>query len=387
MKGLKQFGAMALAAALTITLVAPISASAAIYMDQDGATGNKTYTNEDTKESFTSSADLEFGDDIASALAKTQKVYYISTNDYADIKLSTTIDVAKFTGFKSNKKKALKVRVEKTEEVTKGSNAWITDSYAYAKKENGTWKYYYKDVNNEWKSTDEDGLKKLGENSGKYTIRLYAKKPGTYKIKYNAVDANGATIAKKTIKVVARDDSRAIKSITYGGKNILPDTDGDGRDDYTNYYSVTKRSAYTTKKKGKLVITANKDFKIKKIEIGTPVLDTRNLETTNPTGTQTYGNKPIDLNGNGRTDDIVKGVDESSVSMTWKKVKNKKTIKLSKVEDNEAGNYNKSWKSGKTEVLTEKGNFAPTTIRVTVYDKKNKTTSTELYPIFLRVRK
>lgn len=63
---------------------------------------------------------------------------------------------------------------------------------------------------------------------------------------------------------------------------------------------------------------------------------------------------------------------------SWKKVKNGKRIKLSKVDESKIGIV-----TGPGISLYSKDVETKTVIRVTVYDKKNKTTKRFYYNIFL----
>ena len=81
-----------------------------------------------------------------------------------------------------------------------------------------------------------------------YTLRLYSKKIGTYKVKYIYTNSNGKRLTK-TLKINVTKE-KPMKSVKLRGKELEDD-----------------RANYVTGKKGKLVVKANKGYKIKKIEL------------------------------------------------------------------------------------------------------------------------
>ncbi|WP_022761191.1 hypothetical protein [Butyrivibrio sp. AD3002] len=372
-----RMGAAALVAALSFSMVAPISANAEIMKNYDAATDTYTYCNEDTNEVVTFKADEGKMEDT-SLLYNEKKVYYVNVGQYMEIpSIYTTPDVVKFTGFKSSSKN-LKLRMYDSFEATNTGSP----KYAYYKKVDGKKLYFYRDVNGNMQSAEWDALKEMYKGSGWYRLQFYAKKPGKYKVNFNAVNAQGAVVANKSITIIAKADTRAIKSITFAGKNVLKDTDGDGRDDYRNYYAKTGN--YTTKKKGKLVVTANKGYKIKKLEISSAVV-AADKPDDGWEGTKNKGTEEVDLNGNGRTDDVVNGQSEKSVNRVWKTIKNKKTLKLSTTSEDAEVDYSLVNKkdNSKTKVRKTNGIIHPTFLRVTYYDTKNKRTVREVYEIWL----
>ena len=378
MRKVSKMGMTALALALSVTMIAPINAHAEIMKNYDSATDTYTYVNEDTNEVVTyKKGEGEMRSE--SLLSEKSKVFYIPAGQYYEIpSISTTPDVQKFTDFKSGNKN-LKLRMyDRIEQTNCGE-----PDYAYTKKENGVTRYYYRDTNGNWQAKDKKELEAIYKGKGSYTLQFYAKKPGKYKVTFNARNAEGAVVANKTIKIIAKEDTRPIKSITYGGKNVLTDTDGDGRADYTNYYA--QRGGYTKKKKGKLVVKANKGFKIKKLEVSPVVISTKNYDEDGWTGTQNSYNAEMDLNGNGSTKDRVNGVCEQCVSRTWKTIKNNKVLKLYKVNDEETDNYNLVNKKDntKTMVRDSHGVIHPTYLRVTYYDTKNHKTLRKTYTLWL----
>ena len=113
MRKFSKIAAGALALALSVTLVAPISANAQIITswerDENGDIKSTTYTNEDTKESISTKDGFSghyYDDDLSVAVSKEETTKIIAIKSMAEtISLSTTKDVAKFSNFKSNKSK------------------------------------------------------------------------------------------------------------------------------------------------------------------------------------------------------------------------------------------------------------------------------------------
>lgn len=354
-----KLGATALAMALSITLVAPITANAEVTWTKDDKEA-KTWTNENTKKSLAEKDYLGLDDDTAKfVLASKLKAVTIDTNSYNELveDLKTTADVARFESFKSNNK-ALKVKVLCKDEYKDPNKAEDKQpDFDYLSADTNT--YYYRNVKDEIISTTDEKTLPKGGDEGKYTLRLYTKKAGTYKVKYKAILKDGTTV-KKSFKVIAKEDKAAVKCITFGGKYVYKSDDAKLNGDDLKEKGFG--TYYTMAKSGKIRVTMNPDFKLKKIEVGTP-------RTT------------VDKDG-------VKSHDyDDSSSLTglynWKKIKNGKKIKLCK-ED--TAMYNK--KAEENQTLSLKNTSADdTVIRITYYDKKNKTTEREILVTINRVLK
>ena len=84
-------------------------------------------------------------------------------------------------------------------------------------------------------------------SSSSATLSVYAKKAGTYKVTFDLYYRSGKKSSRKTIRVYAASDS-AVKSCTFNGKPI-------------SY-------GFTSAKSGKIKVTMNKGYKLKKVEIG-----------------------------------------------------------------------------------------------------------------------
>ncbi|WP_026658519.1 hypothetical protein [Butyrivibrio sp. AC2005] len=365
MKGLKQFGAMALAAALTITLAAPISANAEViteYEYKDGVRSAKSYTNEDTKETL-STADY-YGIGKSDVELHFPKTITIATNTYGNRHVfDTTADVAKFANFKSNKK-ALKVKVVSTNELTDSDKDPV---YDYLSKDGKT--FYYRNVEDKIVSTTDEAALPKGDSWGSYTVRFYTKKAGTYKLKFDAILKDGTTV-KKSIKVIAKADGYPFKSITFAGKSLAQSLDADAA--ATNeLWSKGFGKFTTTAKSGVIRVTMNENFKLKKIEVGTPDIVTKPEGNWTSIGYRDDYTSSLDTVEETDLEQRAWRSDEDrTVVCKWKKVKNGKKIKLAKEDPEKIGIHSSN--SGYT--WSTKGATTPTYVRITYYDKKNKTT-------------
>ncbi|WP_408071839.1 hypothetical protein [Butyrivibrio sp. JL13D10] len=394
MSRFSKVGATALALALSLTMVAPITANAEVNWtrEKDGTKEKEigydyeadkpiteqvdaykyTYTNEDTKESFVvekADEEDEASYKIINALESELKTFTIATKSYNETKsFSTTVDVAKYANFKSNKKN-LKIKVISQREYTDPDNP-KTNDYFYSDYRTFTDKdgnYYYRDVNGKLAKVEKDKVDTdapKGYDYGNYTVRFYAKKAGKYTVTYDAVMKDGKTV-QKSFQVIAKEDGAAIKNITYAGKTVAQSLDSDKAAE-NKLWAKNYGNNTTTLKSGKLKVTMNKDFKLKKIEVGTPSIETKTEKDWTSTK-YTVANSSLDTNEYGAT-------------CTWKKVNNGKKIKLSKVDDSavDMGGYN-----AKTTTFSSKATSTTTYIRVTYYDKKNKTTERATYTINL----
>lgn len=164
-------------------------------------------------------------------------------------------------------------------------------------------------------------------------IGVYAKKKGTYTVKFSIYGKNGKKKSTKSVKIYANNDS-AVKSFKVDGKDI---------------HSLN----YVNKKTAKIKVTMNKGYKLKKIEVGTY----KHTKSGNNTESE----------------------------MKYKKIKNGSKITLGtkpyyyghKYEDTDPYNsnyyyYSENWNKGMT---------ATTEIRITYTDKYTKQTATTYYVI------
>ncbi|WP_026493425.1 hypothetical protein [Butyrivibrio sp. XPD2002] len=355
MRKFSKLCAAALAMALSITMVAPISANAQVYWEKD-ANGNYTVKNEDTDKSV-KMEDVEDGDKdaVAFAIKSRAKSVTISTNSYNEVVyFITTSDVAKYKNFKSSKKSAMKVKVIDQIEVDNNLTKGKERDFDYQTKDK---KYHYRNVKNDLVETANYNDLPDGKGGGYYGVRLYAKKPGTYKVKFEAELKNGGT-EKLSLKVIAKDNGEAIKDITFAGKSLTNAIDEDAE-----AYALKNNRLWekgfgantTLAKKGTIRVTMNENFKLKKIEYGV-------YETKDVNGQKERVNRDSSL--------------DPSYKIKWKKVKNGKKIKLSKV-DFDKNSFDKDGIKVKTSGNTETTTF----VRITYKDTKAKVTRRVIYSI------
>ena len=369
MKQYFKIGAAAMALALSVTVVAPITANAESYYKWEiDANGNRiyTYVNEDTKESLSQRDYDILNPGVIDSELKTKT---ITTNSYHETaEFTTTKDVARFENFKS-KNKDLQIKIiNKVEKRDLGEEQCTPD---YMSKDGQTW--YYKNidgkiitVNASRAATDMP----KGNNSSYYVIRLYTTKAGTYKVSYDAILKNGGKV-KKTFKVIAKEDGNPIKSLTYGGLDVMASASKD-KDPGNSVWAKGFGYGVTTKKSGAIKVVMNPDFKLKKLEVGTPSIRYLPVDETTQEMAMAYTDAYSSL------DRYYPPNDQDAKTISWKKVKNGKKIKLSTVDEGDVNKlYLKGWEFGKKSETTY------TYIRVTYYDKKNKETRRAVFPIQL----
>ncbi len=101
-----------------------------------------------------------------------------------------------------------------------------------------------------------------GAYSSLATLTMYAKKKGTYKIKFDVYKSKTSKRSSHTITVYAkRNGGGVLKTVTIDNKKIY---DADNHDPNPN---TMAGGYYTTAKSGKVKFTLNEGYKITKIEI------------------------------------------------------------------------------------------------------------------------
>lgn len=339
-----------------------LNANAYITRDTDRALDAITFTDTDTGEKCTvSSSNMRTGETY---ITRAIKAKTITTDVYAEgntVYLDTPYDTARFGNFRSNKKD-LKVKVIARQE----DNS--TDLKYYVIGDDGK-KYCRNVFGNKLAFTDE--VRKEAEKTnkyhayGSYQIMLYTKKPGTYKFYYDALDHNGNKIITKSFKVIAREDGNPVKEATFAGKRFYVSYNQRYKGITDNLYTA-KDGIYTTKKSGKLKIVMNKGFKIKKIEVG-------------------Y--RPVGYTKESRAD---KWRLECK-PYEWTEVKNGRKITLNTTDEgiSDYGRVKKHVAPGGYRVISTESHAktAMTTIRITYYDKKNKTTDITYLGIYKLINK
>ena len=249
------------------------------------------------------------------------------------------------------------------------------------------------------------------DSSAVRVIALDGKKAGKTTLSFSIVNRNGrVTKVKTTVYVVG--DTDVFKTFSYGGKSLLSDYYSTKN---LNYGKKTSDSMWdmTTKKKGRLVIKTNPNYKIKSIEVGKLYKETiteglkgtdrygdeydhsKNYSAYYSTGTTTTHRE--DLNGDGDYDDVVNGISEKNVTFKYTKVKSGKTIKLGTVGYNSGIDVSTTTSSRYTNskeqyIVTDnrmnsREVAAPTSIRVTYYDKLEKRYCITTKVIYLAIRK
>ncbi|WP_026666195.1 hypothetical protein [Butyrivibrio sp. FC2001] len=348
---------MALLAGIS-TITPAYSLNAKAYV-QTTANQDETYTitNTDTNDSCISKnkedhlSNAYINSDITAKTITTK-----SYDELNNIDLYTTYDVAKYGNFRTDKGE-LKVKViEKKESNYEKSKIYVngTDGKKYCKNVFGNKQEYSDAVVAEAEKTNKYHA------YGEYCIRFYTKKPGKYKFSYDALDSNGNVIITKTIKVIAKEDGDPIKEASFAGKRFYVSGNSRLNGATEDLYSSVKDGNYTKKKSGKLQITMNKGFKLRKIEVG---------------------HVPVAYKETSTVDDwaIV------SKAIEWSEVNNGKKIRLNTI-DAGGSSYDKDKKKAAPEgyrIRTSERmkQYATTYIRVTYYDKKNKTTERETFKI------
>ena len=324
---------------------------------------------------------------------------------------------------KSSKKKIATAKLYKKMSCEVSSNS---DSATYKTNYNATTGavesytvYYYttigaKVVVGTYTTTEErdNALKTVNADSSSAVryIELDAKKAGKSNLTFDIVNNNGAVSKVKTTVYVV-DDMNVLKTFSLGGKSLLDDYSKSNNLNYGKREHDTLWNVYG-KSKGKLVVKANANYQIKSIEVGklykTPYTEglagtdrwgkpydrSATYSAYNETGVDTVHR--ADLNGDGDFDDVVDGMSESNVSFKYSKVKSGKTVKLSTIGydyDSALSYTKKEEKNRKDQVITysEKDTtrnlYAPTSIRITYFDKLTNTYDTIEKVVYIAVKK
>jgi len=382
MKGLKQFGAMAMAAALTITMVAPITARAD-YQDKNYDQQENTYYDVDYKGAYDADGDFQRTSEII-----TNKVTGdTATYDYTTKKWNGDPDKAQKDYFGNPKK--LQVGVKSNFKLTLTANPgesfdgkikFKSGKANVSIKKVGTYERDvmpgYDSATKQYYFLKDDGSKEyVGDNSSKrtkysYTYILEGKKPGEAKLQYKI---NGK---KYKIKVTVTNEARPFATVSFAGKSYQMDYNAGATN--SNYYAKQSTNKagnfYTNKKKGKFRVTMNKNYKF----IATYVIKDTDYETkTDEDGSyiERKSVKGIDLNGDGDFEDTIDGIEEDSFSdKTFVKYK-KKNAKIKLNTSFDEIKTNAAWKVGDDTLKinrTYKGNLAQTEVIVVYQNKLTK---------------
>ncbi|SDB07727.1 hypothetical protein [Butyrivibrio sp. INlla16] len=419
MKGFKQFGTIALAAALTITFAVPVKVNATYYDYNrsaeytrnaegeiiDTKTKSSTYTNKVTNESYTfdyatgqSSGDMYKATHYNNGI---RKGLVVGINDYNDIRF--TLDPgAEVTKIKVTKGKG-NINVKQSE---------FKSEEAQIDRDSETKKYYYRKVNGDKEEltlTDDsttaewEAVKRM-QNS--YEYRVWGKKKGESVVAITVKDAAGATTTTK-VKVSVSEDERCITQITYAGKNLKMNYNKGANNN--NYYACQSAAKsgnfYVTKKSGKLKVTMGKNYKFIAAYVIKPNAYTTKTQTSDDStstfvdkSTTTYATRQysygIDLNGDGDYEDTIDGIREQDPeykNCSFVKVKNNSKISLNTVPYKEdrttVRTYGETGQYTTTEKETANGNMAYTTVILVCQDKLTKEFVNEEITISLRTSK
>lgn len=410
MKGLKQFGAMALAAALAVTFISPMAVKAHdddthyssqehTYYDTDingewqtSKTGRKTfvpksetYKNKVTGDTFTE--DYDTGNETGNYWAATRDYFGNPTKLNVGVKGLYKFTLSAEAGESFDGKVKIKSGKANVSVKQLGKHEW-EEIPTY----DGQAKQYYFDKldgSREYVGAEltEEQRYAMKRTYVEYTYALYGKKVGQAKLQYTI---NGS---KKKIKVKVVEDARPFKSVTYRGKSLQLDyNEGATNSNYYAKQSTNKAgNFYTTKKSGKFKVAMNKDFKF----IAMYVLTDNDYETKTDNDPEGYYKSSsierkstggIDLNGDGDYADTIDGIREASYSdQSYTKYTNKSAkINLSTSFDRVDSSW-ESWDSTKKSSYkgTHKydGNIADTTILVVYQNKITKAFGTKTFTI------
>ncbi|WP_026497104.1 hypothetical protein [Butyrivibrio sp. WCD3002] len=285
-------------------------------------------------------------------------------------------------------------------------NSIINYSDEHAKIEHDTKNdqyYYYKSTGEKViipkKGTgfDQESPEYVSSNrsSADIYLLLTPKKKGKAKLKFKIYNNAGKVTGNVSVNVVVRDNSSIFKTFTYAGKSLIQKTYGDKN--YINYGRSLNSYDYnfTNKTKGKLVVKANKGYKIVKIQIGSyrrkankgyrndSFNNTGYEEDVEGNRTDQYANgvyNGCDLNGDGDALDKFYGQEENGTCYYYKIVKSGSTIKLSKVgslanycDGKRYFNDDVDGSPRSTRAITKRNSeYAPTRILITYYDQEAK---------------
>ena len=401
MKVFRKLGSMALAAAMTITLVAPVNANA-FYSDENNSatytrnddgeitrsnTTSSTTTNKVTGATYTynNETDEETGDEYAASHYSNgiRKKLDVGTNGYAslDVDLNPGDDITSIKITKGSKYITMKKSDEYSEKVHPD---WDSDAKQYYFRNLDGTKEYISLASNH----TQDEYEAAGRIQKSYSFRIFGKKKGTAEIKVVVKDAAGKSKTSK-VKVTVSDDARAITGISYAGKKLLLNHNkGAAVNTYEAQSTNKAGNYYFTKKSGKFKVTMGKNYKFVNAYVITPNAYT--TKTTNDDDswegyvdkeTTTYAVRQysygLDLNNDGDYEDTIDGISERRYrNCSYKKVKNNKNIKLNTVPDKTdittTNTYGSTGQYSRNSVEKSSSNMADTYVIIVYQDKVTK---------------
>lgn len=361
-----------------------------------------TYTNTITGKTSTNTSDL-YTDSSAEKFASGIRINKDETTYLAVPLKNGDVEIK---NVKSSKKSVLKAaRFKKKDSVYKTNEGVDLE----AETTNGQTTYYYYTSNGEKVVVSDgysgDAYKSTSSSYATLYIKLTPKKSGKSVLSFDIYNANNVKTGtvKTTVNVVS--DTDVFKTVTFAGKSLLTDYSSSKNINYGKKTSDTLWNV-SSKKSGKLVVKANKNYQIKKIEVGKLYTENYTRESNDYYEVTASGKKvthEVDLNGDGDTLDVVNGISEDEVTYKYTTVKSGKKIKLSTVNDvsysysytskkNSSGTYNYTGADGtsaETYTYTKNGYtlYAPTQIKVTYYDKLSKSYGTRTFTVYRAVKK
>ncbi len=329
----------------------------------------------------------------------------VYTGDYESIYVYLGSGNVNIKHLKSSNKKAVQVKSFVEETIR-------TSSYYDIRKDSQG--YYYEPDRGADKVYVSGPDVKVNRSRSVIMLRVFGKKTGKSVISFDIVNTEGVKTGSAKITVVS-NTSKPIDKITLGGKSLdQGDTVGTADSNYIyNKKNVNTYYRYTTMKNGKLKVTPNKDYKLVRIQVGhlekykydsstDPEFGDTNYTTSDVTKTdrthiETTSSHKADLNGDGDYDDVVNGISESSVLYRYKTVKNNSKIKLSKTpqytketssNSTTYSNSNASENSYYSRTDNSKGGClaAPTSIRITLYNKITKDYEYVQYVVWKKIK-
>ncbi len=362
------------------------------------------YKNNITGETSTERSDLT-GTRIYKGDNEIPEKEMVYKGDYSDIDVYLGSGNVKIKNLKSSNKKV----VQATSFVD--SSVKTSDCYAIHKDSKGY--YYYPDYGQSVKYINNPDAK-INRSHAHVIIRVFGKKSGKAVISFDIVNKDGKKTGSAKVTVVSTT-SEPLASVTLGGKSLdQGNTVGSAKSNYIyNNKNLNAFYKYTTMKKGVLKVTPNKDYKLVRIQVGhlekykydtknEPDYGDKNYSTADVTKTdrksvETTRYHHVDLNGDGDYDDVVNGIDEDSVLYRYKTVKNKSKITLSKTPSytktttRNSTTYHNSNATENTSTVKYDNNkgyclTAPTSIRITLYNKIAKQYEDVTYTVWKKIK-
>ncbi|MCR5656474.1 MAG: hypothetical protein K6G06_03330 [Butyrivibrio sp.] len=317
------------------------------------------------------------------------QIYVNLDNDYSyDVYLRPGETLAGFA-LTSGKKSAI---------ITKCGEA-VSDGYASYDSETKQYYLERRDGSKDYVGSYENA-KALKLKKYTYRYRIFGKKVGKANLEIKIADRTGA-ITTYNVKVIVSNDTRALKSVTYAGKELVIDMSKSGKNKKMLEAQTRNKNGieYTTKKSGKFKVKMGKEYQFVTAYVikPNPYVTKNNTEESgsyikNSSWIKRGYSRGIDLNGDGDFDDEIDGIRENSYDGYYcQKIKNNQRISLNK-SANESRRLT-TWTSKTTNKVEDKSssyyksNMAVTHIIVVYQSKISKRFFNDQFTITLRVGK